>query len=279
MARTIEIIENSLITKLQAVPEFGVLSDSNRAIWRLFSFVVSEEIQALEQIIDVFKYDNELSISQATPENENWLKNRVFLFQYSDINPQIVSIDNLVVNYSVIDETLRIITRCSVVTTLSGKVIIKVAKGLTPTALTSSELSALQSYINIIGVPGINYQCYSSEADRIYIDADIFYDGQYSSVIKANVISDLNNYFATTPFNGSLKFSDIEITIRKTVGVNDVLINNVRIRNANQAFLDGIFLIQNKTTISRIFPTTSGYVIDEDLSGHSFSDSLNFISN
>lgn len=279
MARTIEQIQASIINDVQATPEFSGLSNSTRAIWRLFSFVVATAIMLLEQIIDIFRLENETKINQAVPETPSWLTAKVFGFQYSATNPQILTLDNLVPTYNVVDSSLQIITRCSVVTTISNKVLIKVAKSEPPIALTTPELSALQEYVNIIGVAGVSYTCFSTDADRVYIGADIFYDGQYSATIQGMVINSISNYLKNLPFNGQLQISDLEFSIRNTTGVNDVLINDIKIRGNSMAFSDGIYLIQSKTTISRLFPTISGYVIGEDITGYTLADSLNFVSN
>ena len=279
MARTIEQIQASIITNIQSTPELSGLSGSNRAIWRLFSYVVAVAILLLEQIMDVFKAENETKISSATPNTSNWLTSKVFQFQYSATNPQIVQLNNLVASYPVIDASLQIISRCSVVTTLSNKVLIKVAKQEPPVALSSGELSALQGYINTIGVAGVTYNCISQDADRVYVNADIFYEGQYSATIQGTVVNAINIFLASLPFNGQLKISDLELAIRNTTGVNDVLIKDVKVRGESITFINGTFLIQNKTTISRLFPTISGYIIEEDTTGYTFADSLNFISN
>lgn len=277
--RTIEQIQASIVADVQATTELSGLSNSNRAIWRLFSYVVAVAILLLEQIMDVFRADNEIKINQAIPETASWLTNKVFEFQYSATNPQILTLDNLVPTYNVVDTSLQIITRCSVVTTISNKVLIKVAKSEPPVALSGTELSALQGYVNDIGVAGVSYTCFSTDADRVYINADIFYNGQYSATIQGMVINSITNYLKNLPFNGQLQISDLEFAIRNTTGVNDVLINDVKVRGNSMAFIDGIYLIQSKTTISRLFPTISGYVIGEDTTGYTLADSLNFVSN
>jgi hypothetical protein len=170
MSRTIEQIQQSIITDFQAQPELAQAnSTSTRAIWRLFTFVQASAILLLEQIIDVFKSDTENTIAKSIPNTANWITSKVYQFQYSATNPQIVQLIDYAPIYPVTDPTLRLITRCSVVSTISNKVIIKVAKGTTPTALSSGELASLQDYINTIGVAGINYLCLSTSSDKIYI--------------------------------------------------------------------------------------------------------------
>ena len=180
--------------------------------------------------------------------------------------------------YPVIDPSLRLISRCSVVTTISNQVIIKVAKQNPPVALTSGELSSLQSYINQIGIIGVNYNCVSLTSDKIMIDAEIYFDGQYSTVIVGTVTNAINTFLSQLSFNGVLKVSDIELAVRNVVGVNDILLKNVKMRSDATAFVDGTFLVQNNTVISRIFPTVSGYIVGETTVGNTFTDKLTFIA-
>lgn len=280
MARTIEQIQSSIIAEVQATPELAEAnSTSSRAIWRLFTFVQASAILLLEQIIDVFRSENDLRISQAIPATASWINSKVFDFQYSATNPQIVELVDFAPVYPVIDPSLRLITRCSVVTTIANQVIIKVAKSEPPIALTSPELSSLQSYVNNIGIVGVNYSCKSLNSDKIYIDAEIYYDGQYSTVISGTVINAINTFLSQLSFNGVLKVSDIEIIIRSVIGVNDVLLKNIKMRSDATSFAGGTFLIQNNTVISRIFPTVSGYIVGETTSGQTFADKLTFIAN
>ena len=280
MARTIEQIQASIITDIQATPELAQAnSTSRRAIWRLFAYVQAGAILLLEQIIDVFTTENDIKISKAIPATASWLNAKVFEFQYSATNPQIVELVDFAPSYPVVDASLRLISRCSVVTTISNQVIVKVAKNDPPVALSSPELSSLQSYINQIGIVGVNYNCQSLTSDKLFIEGEIYFDGQYSTVIAGTVINAINVFLSTLSFNGVLKISDIEIVIRNVIGVNDVLIKNLKMRSDATAFVDGTFLIQNNTVISRLFPTVSGYVAQETTAGQTFTDKLTFIAN
>jgi len=277
MARKLEQIQSSIEADIQAQPELAttLTSTSRRSIWRLFAFVQASAILLLEQIIDVFKAENEIKISKAIPATTSWITKRVFDFQYSSGTPQVVQLVDFAPAYPVIDESLKIITRCSVVTTITNQVIIKTAKADPPVALSSPELVSLQSYVNTIGIAGINYVCQSLDADRIYIDAEVYYDGQYSTVIQGTVNNAINLFLSSLPFNGQLKISDLEIAIRNVIGVNDVLIKNVKARDNGTAFSSATFLVQNNTVISRLFPTIAGYVVLED----SVANNLVFIAN
>lgn len=279
MARTIEEIQGAIIADKEATPELAVYdSTSKRALWRLWCFVVASAILLVEQLLDIFTANNEAIAAAATPATPAWIAKKVLEFQYSATNPQVIQLIDLVPTYPVIATELRIITRCSVVTTLSNQVKIKVAKGTTPTALSADELSALQDYVNTIGVAGVTYLVESSEADKLFVGGDIYYAGQYSAVIAANVITAIESYLATIPFNGTLKISDLEKTIRNVTGANDVVLRNIAARRDTDVFADATFLVQDNTLVSRLWQTVSGYIIGETTSGDTLTDSLNFIA-
>lgn len=278
MARELEEIHNSLIDSFKAEPELSAAnSDSKRALWRLFLYVQAGGILLLEQLIDVFRAETEARIAAAVPGTAAWLKQKCFDFQYSDTNPQILQLQDFAPIYPVVDESLRIVTRCSVTSTSSNVVFIKVAKSDPPEMLSEAELASLQGYIDLIGNVGINYRCFSQPADKIMIDADVFYSGQYSSVIQENTKAAINNYLSTLPFNGEVKISDLERTIRTVEGVSDCVVNNCKVRDNSTAFVDGFFLVQNKTTVNRLFQTIAGYVVAEDTAGQTLDETLNFI--
>ncbi len=279
MARSIDTIQNELIANVQAEPELASLtSTSKRAIWRLWTFVIAVSINILEQLMDVFKTNTDTTVSLAPPQTGPWFQDRIFKFQYDATTPQIIQLINLVPQYPTINADLRIITRASVKTSLAGLVAIKAAKGDPPEALSVDELAALQSYIALIGVTGISYMVTSADPDKLYIKAEIYYEGGFSSIISATVIASINNYLASLPFDGSLKLTDLESAIRTTPGVNDVIFNDVKARANSTSFAAGTFLVTGNQYVGRLWPTVAGYIVGETESGKTFADSLNFIA-
>lgn len=280
MARSVNEIQQAIITDVANTPELSTLASntSRRAIWRLWTFIVATSISILEQLIDVFKSTTEATIASAAPETPSWLQAQFFKFQYSSTTPQVIQLINLVPQYPVVDTTLRIITRCSVKTTINNQVIIKLAKQDPPTPLDSLELAASQSYVNIIGVAGVNYICVSSDSDKLYIQADIYYNGAYSSVISANVIEAINNYLAKLPFDGAVKVNDLEIVVRAVAGVNDMVFKNVRARQNSTPLSGATYLVNNSQFVSRLWATQAGYIVPETTSGNTLTDTLNFIA-
>ena len=229
MARQISQIQQQILDSVAGDSVLSPLltSTSKRAIYRLWAYVVAVAINALEQLIDIFKASVEATAAAASPATATWLQAQILKFQYSASNPPVIQLINFAPAYPVVDSSLRIISRCSVTTTKSNQVLIKVATGTTPAALSAPQLAALQSYVAAIGIAGVNYVTTSSASDKLYIQANIYYQGQYSGVISANVILAINNFLASIPFNGRVMISDLENVIKAVTGVNDVVLVNV----------------------------------------------------
>lgn len=280
MARTVNSIQKQMLDAVAADDTLKdqLTSESKRAIYRLWTFIVAVAIAVMEQLADAWRSDIEKVVAAAAPGSAQWLQAQVFKFQYSTTTPQVIQLINLAPVYPIIDASLRIVTRCSVTTDLSNSVTVKVAKGSTPEPLDGLELAALQSYINTIGVAGVDYNTISQAADRVYVEADIYYKGLFSSVIKSNVILAINNYLAGIPFNGRVKVDDMRAAVRAVPGVEDIVFKNVRARSNATAFGSGTALVQNNTLASRFWPTLAGYAISEDTAGQTLADKLNFIS-
>ena len=280
MARTVDEIYASIVAAKEAESDLsGLTSDSHRAIWRLWAWITAVSIAIFEQLLDVFTTNIETTVSKSPAASTLWVQDKMFKFQYDATNPQVVQLINTIPQYPVIDETKRIITACSVTSGLSNVVNVKIAKSDPYQALSVGELSAARDYITTIGCAGITYTCISLDADRIYIDAEIFYKGQYSAIIQQSVIDTLNNYLQTlskTNFDGSIKMSDLEAVIRNVAGVVDVVMNNVKTRPNATLFANGFDLILNKTLLQKDYSSAAGYLVEEDTTGNTFTDSLIF---
>lgn len=280
MARSVNEIQNQIINDVAAQPELVTLTNnlSRRSIWRLWTFVTASAIALFEQLLDIFKADVENTVALSAPQTAQWVQNKVLQFQYDATTPQIVQLINLVPQYPTVNTDMRIVTRCSVKSNVNNVVLIKVAKNTPPEALDGTELSALQSYIDIIGVAGVNYLVTSTASDKLYVQASIYYNGMYSVGIQNAVITAIETYLANIPFDGVLKLSDLEGVIRNVTGVNDIVFNNVRARNDGTPLSGASYLVQSNATIGRLWPTIGGYIVGETTSGNTLADTLNFIA-
>lgn len=257
----------------------GLNSVSNSAIYTLWKYIVAVQMYFQETLWDIFKVDLETIVTNAAVGTNQWFKSKMFLFQYDATTPQVLQVDsNFAVNYTTIDATKRIVTRCAVKTTASRTVLIKLAKSEPPVALSAPELVAANAYVDDLSFAGINYIISSTASDKLLVDASIYYDGQYSAVISVNVITSINTYLANIDFDGSFKLSALVDAIQSTTGVTDVVLNNVAIRPNSVAFASTTYLVQGKTTIIPVYPTNAGYVTEETTAGQAFTDKLNFIA-
>lgn len=252
---------------------------SKRNMLRTMCFTAAAGTALLEQLMDLFKQNIELTVSKSAAATALWVQDKMFKFQYSATNPQIIALINTVPTYPVVDPTLYLITACSVTSFLSNNVIVKVAKGNPLAALATLEISSAQGMINIVGIAGINYVVVSYNPDKLMLDAEVFYQGQYSAVIQTNVIAAVRLFLfnlSATNFNGALKMSELEATIKGVAGVNDVVLRNVRGRADTDLYSAGIDLILNTAIIQKQYLTIAGYIAEETTATKTFADTLTF---
>lgn len=279
MARDITLIQDQQIEEVgnDSILSTELTSTSKVANWRLWTFISAVSISLFEQVQDIFKKEIEDTVSKASVGSDPWLRDKVLKFQYDATTPQAAQISaNFTPEYLVINPGYRIITRCAVVTTANKIAQIKVAKGDTPTVLTTTELAALDAYVaGVLAFAGIRYEIKNKAADYITITGNIYYNGQYSSVISANVIAAINSYLANLDFNGTLKVLSIEDAIQEVTGVTNVVLTSVRCRPSDVVFADGIEV----TGVSdRSYQADAGYLVEENEPGYSFATTLNFIA-
>lgn len=291
MARTVAQIQQTILDAITANPDLTYVDENNithpltdntsaRAIFRAFTFIYATAAAFLEQLMDLYVLTIEGIVARSPGASILWVQDKMFKFQYDATNPQIVQLINTIPQYPTVDATKRIITACSVTSNVANTVNIKVAKSNPYTALSGPELSAAQSYIDTIGVAGIDYNVISLAADKLYIQADVYYQGQYSAVIQTNVIAAINTYLqqlSLVNFNGDLKMSDLTDIIRDVVGVNDIVAKNIRGRADATPFANSAYFIQNNAVVNRLFSPAAGYIVEETTVGQTFADSLNFI--
>jgi hypothetical protein len=290
MARTIAEIESQIIKEKNSQPSLsGLNSPSQVAIFRTWIFIQAVAISLLEQVIDVFKDDFENKVSKSVAGTPKWIQDKVLKFQYSATNPQITKLIDFIPSYNVIDASLRIITRCSVKTNALNQVLVKVAKNNPPEQLSTIELNSLTGYLNQggngtlsgagtgIGFAGINTIVQSFSADKIFIKANIKYDGQYSTVIKENVINAINVYLSAIDFSGEFKTLLLVDAIQKVSGVLDISISDIAFRANDTPFAASpIYIIKDKTELSTSLNLFSGYLIGETTASNTLSDTITY---
>jgi hypothetical protein len=278
MARSIQTIVALLDAEQANQTDLSTLnSTSNSAIYTLWKYIVATQMYLQETLWDIFKADIEAKIKAAAVGSDAWLQSKVLEFQYDSVTPQVLTVgSDFSINYTTVDATKRIITRCAVNRTSQRTVLVKVAKSDPPVALSAPELSSLEGYLDDICFAGVNYIASSLASDKLYLKAEIFYDGQYASTISTNVSLSINNYLANLPFDGKVKVMGLIDAIQSTEGVTDVLIQDLAIRTDATAFASKTYIVQGNTTLIPLYQLSAGYIVEETTSGETFADKLTF---
>lgn len=284
MARSIEVIKQQMIdTKATLSSLDGLTSNSQVSIFGQLFFVNATNIAILEQLIDAYIAEIETIINAQAIGSTPWIRAKILEFQYSTSPAQFVELDTIdfSISYPVIDESLRIVTRCSVKETGNLIVLAKVAKEEPPVPLSGVEQTALSDYLSVIKPAGIQINVISLTSDKLYINGVVLYSGQYSSVIRDNVEAALATYMdnlsSADNFNGIVKVNDIIDAIQAVQGVKDVKLDEVAVRPDASAFADRIIVYKLSTGVNNIEQeTASGYIVEETTSGKDFTTNITY---
>lgn len=280
MARTIaQIAQQMLDAKAADSNLSGLTSTSQTSIWRLWIYIVAACINIYEQLQDAFRAEMEEVVSLSAPSTPQWWKDKVERFQYDATVPQVAELNTttFVIDYPVINTAYQIISRCSITTAPNRTVNVKVATGDPPAALSGGQQTALQEYIETWIPAGIAYSVISENPDRMYVRGEVFYNGQYSAVIQANVEAALNNYMANLPFDGAIYVQAVTDAIQAVEGVTDFVLREILIRRDSIAFGLGTTIYSLATGINAAKGNTyAGYCIEEDTPTYTFADSITY---
>lgn len=259
---TIAQIEARLRTTLLATPPFSTtnMSPSQVGLWSNLLNTIATEIHALQQLNNVFEVEIQAIIDGVTTPTDMWWQAQILKFQYSAATPQVAQLDtvNFAPYYPLgVDATLRIISNCSVVTYFNNQVTIKVTNN--GSVLTAPQLLALTAYIQTIDPAGINWAIINSLPDYLFLNATVYYNGQYAGIIQANVISALEAFLSSIPFNGIVKVSALEDVIQAVSGVTDVVISEAAAMQYSTYISSGY---PARTIFTKQYQTYSGQIIN-----------------
>lgn len=229
-ARSWQTIYAQIVAAKQAEASLnGLTSTSKAAYWNLWAFIVAVSQAFMEQRFGLLQTEIEETVASAIPGTEAWIQATVLKFQAGNITQV-----NADFTFAYPDPQLpEIITSCAVEVSPSGSISIKVAKGgTTPVPLSGAEVIELTAYLDAILPAGQIPFIISTAADTIQIGSVanptiVYYNGQYNSVIQANVIAALETFMTLLPFNGLIKISSIEEAILAVPGVVDVELSAV----------------------------------------------------
>lgn len=276
MARTISQIKQQILTEKATYSELNVLNNpSTTSLFNLWAYITAVCISVLENLQDVFITEVETIVNRGVVGSKAWLDYQIRRFQYTNI--LILDTVTFLYKYANSDVSKEIISRVSISDGINKEIIIKVAKSEPPTPLTTDEKDALNSYLKQIVTAGVSTNLISTDSDKVRLTAQIYYDGQYSSVIKDNVIIGIKNYLLNLPFDTQIRVSSIQDSIQNVLGVKDVIINYLEVRADAQAMGTGAKLVVNNQVLNRQVNLYSGYAVEETTALNGFIDTLIFL--
>lgn len=255
----------------------GLTSPSQTADYTLWKDVIAYNMNIEEQLWDTLRDEVNASILLAAPGTEAWVQAQVLKFQYSSLVPQILQLINFAPSYLIIDEDLQIVSRCSVNTDLNKIVQIKAAKSDPPVPLSAAEYSSLYGYLQNIMFAGIDFSLISLDSDKLYMVADVYYDGQYAATIQDDVKTAIEAYLKAIPFNGVMLLSDLQQAVKNVPGVKDIEIATVKCRQDTVVLASATVVYDLATGINiQEWNTVAGYIVGETTVSSTLSDTITY---
>lgn len=218
MARTINDIQQSIITDLQA--SFPRLSTSKVAEWRLWTHVVAAAIHAVEVILDLFRGEVDDYTARITAGTRQWYAEMCYRFQ----NGHTLLFDNATMQfgYEQDDPDSRIV-KVAAVREGAKMVSIRVAKTdeqgrIVP--LDDSERRNLTDYMDTIHTAGIPTTIVSTTADTIRYNLNVYYDPSVpSSAVRSNVERAIEAFKTSLSFDAMFYAQRLVDTVMHAEGV------------------------------------------------------------
>jgi len=212
MARTIQQIETEIKAGVIAQPALSALtSTSNTAIWRLWVYVFSVCIWALENLYDLFKSDVNYLIAQEKPHTLKWYATMSRRFQFGfALAPDETYFNNGAATEAAIaaSKVVKFAAVSEVTKGLRIKVAGESSGDLAP--LSAPELASFVSYMGRIKDAGVRLYIGSSAPDSLKQTLNIYYDpllldntGKRLDGTNDTPVQDaVNEYLKNLPFNG-----------------------------------------------------------------------------
>lgn len=282
MARTLEEIKTAIKVDIRTYPSldnflFPEEGGSQVSVFNILIYVVSAAMFTFETMVDILKSEIQTIADSAPSGNAKWVQRQILNFQYGDV----ITLVDFVPTYSPVDESARIVTRCSVKELSSGILAIKVAKGTPPSLgpLSGPELSALQDYwfgtatTEGVGFAGVRTTFINLDPDRMRVQATVYFLPQYIEAdVKTAVINAIDNFFATfadTAFDGTVFMIRLVDAIQAVPGVSRVSLDDIKARAAT-------VVLGSATSINTqgYYTTAAGYLISEDTASNTLTDTI-----
>ena len=234
MARSINEIENQIITEIQnnEVLNQNLTSVSKSAVWRNMVHIFAYCIHFFERLLDQNKTEVDQQIAKSRIHNQKWYREKALAFMFGkQLNDSDI--------YDTSDMTEQEIAEAKIIANaapvkMQGYLRMKVVKSLGDELgpLSTTELTAFESYMNYVTDAGTYVVPTSNQADDLKLQLDVYYDpmilaqdgSRLDGTIQTPTLDVINSYLKSLRFNGAFVETKLMDEIQSVHGVTMVKI-------------------------------------------------------
>jgi hypothetical protein len=235
MARTKQEIRDYIKARFIANADMIALYDlvPGQTFDEQFS-TASVEMVWLEQYVDmIYNHEQIVAANAANSRPQNLPNFIAQVYNFHDGLPLVWINGSFAYNLAGVEnpDERKIVSRCAVLESNDGELVVKVAKGTTNlTPLDEDEEERLSFYLGQIKVPGIRIRLINEPADNIKTEINVYVDPLQidlttgarlnGSAPSFPVVDAINNYLTALEFNGAFVKNFFERAIEAQEGVN-----------------------------------------------------------
>jgi hypothetical protein len=269
------IAANPLISAIAANPDFdnSIIGQFVECFAEEMEDIIKEGQAYIDQVESIIDYTN--------PHTALWIRQKALEFQYDENTPQILELVEGVPTYQIIDESLRPVVNCCVRASASRLVNVYAAGDDLAEPLSADHVASLKDYFNSFlavsnALAGTTCDVISTDPDIAYIKGTIYYYGQKSATIQANVIAAIEAFLKYCRVDGVLTAIELIKAVLAVEGVFDFVIDDLAVRDNATLFGAKTFIIQNKIDQLVTPLSVSGFYIAETEVGNELVNKLTF---
>lgn len=173
--------------------------------------------------------------------------------------------------YAVTDDAARVVKRSACISLGGGQVLLKAAGNGVP--LSGAEGGGLNGFCQMIRPAGLSVSVIYLNADRMRLTATAYVNPLVFNPDGSLILSPgtwpvedaINAYLAEIPFNGTMGLTSLVDRVQAVPGVVDFQIQ-------------GAIGLQGTNTfnITRLYPTVSGWILEDDTLGNTFRNLIGY---
>lgn len=267
MARTIQVIKQSMLDSIAADPTLSILltSTSKVSVFGLFVYVVAVCAFAIENLHDLFISDVNDVIDQQGAHTPQWYVNMAKAFQYGyNLVPEKDYYDNTGIDPTTVDASKIVAYAAFVEEPFVRLKLAKLVNG-SLAKLADDERTSVVAFIMRIKDAGVklkNETITSTDPDKLKLSLRIKFNplvlnisgGRIDGTQTAPVADAVRGYLSNLDFNGLFSAQKLVDAIQAVDGVEDLHVDLIQTKYGNLLF----------TSVDIDFIPDSGYLVIDD---------------